>query len=466
MRKVNFTFIVFLITITASSKMVFGQYDSLKVNNSFDFESNLLYLSNKEIGIPIHSDYTSNILGEIVEPKFNEVTDNPFRHNAFYTLLKNKTTVNNNFFLELDLLLEHRGMSYGLYDLSNMVVFPYYKFNFSDGIKIFEDSVYLEFNIGSYLNGKVHQGLKVYNIDYQGGNLILSHGNIFCQYIQIGDLSKGIGLQLEEYKDISFGYKLSKVNTRQLKFGINLSINNYAFHPLDSVIFEPFNIKTNNTGLYFYTNSGIWGEYKSRTKTRIYFQYELRNTPYLSITENSGLLLGGEFKINTLKMTLNFNPEFRYYGWVYNFNHRGDSVNYRKKTPDISNNHANTLGRYLYPLMNYNKPFSQWAVYTEYQYQNIAGIELRVNLRKQVYKNFEAELEAENCTLIKEYRNNGKKAFTYLFYSVNLAYNLSNLCKIGIGVNNKSMNLDKHYQTFYMRKEPILHFFIRKELLH
>ena len=124
----------------------------------------------------------------------------------------------------------------------------------------------------------------------------------------------------------------------------------------------------------------------------------------------------------------------------------------------------NTVGRYLYPLMNYNNQFSQWAVYTDYQYQNIAGLELRANVQWQFTEKISAKINVESCTLFKEYKTQGKNPFTYLFFTTVIVYNAVKNINIGLELGNKTMNLDNHYQSFYMCKQPLIDFYIRKEL--
>jgi hypothetical protein len=437
--------------------------DSNAVKFVIDNVTQLFYQYNKSTGV--HIDNVSNIWGSRVFPQSNMVTDNPLFHGAFYSLIKSETSVHSKYKLDLDLLLEHRGMSYGLYDMNNVVIFPYYKFIIPENVNLLGDSLNILLHFGSFMQGKIHEGLKIYNIDYHGFICKLDWRRFFFQYYQIGDLSWGIGLRLEELYDYSIGYNIIEESERKLKFGLNLSINNYAAQNIDSLLFKHLDLAQNDFRSYYYSNYGIWGEYTFLNKAGIYFQYEIRNTPYINIAENSAILIGGNIKLNYSKLCFTINPELRYYGWMYNFAHKDDSVSYRKKSSGVDKYSSNTVGRYLYPLMNYNNNFSQWAVYTDYQYQNIAGLEMRVNLKRQLYKSIDVDLESESCTLIKEYNYKGKKTFTYLFYSAQLVYNAAGLFKIGIGISNKSMNLDKHYNTFYVRKIPAIHFYIRKELI-
>lgn len=440
-----------------------GQIDTGRINYQFDIEARAYYQSNREKDIPVHIDNTSNSVGSIIYPKFDTVTDNPFRHTAFYALLKNKISFEEKYSLEVDLMVEHRGMSYGLYDMKNIVFFPYYKFDFSETLYINDAEFDVSAKLGSFRNHKLQQGLRIYNIDYHAGIGNITWKKLFLQYCQIADLSHTIGLRLEEIHDLSIGYNAIDKNDVKLNFGINTSLNNYSRTPVDPALFAPFGLQKNDNGSYYYSNYGWWVEYSSRENIRLYAQYEIRNQPYFNIMENSGFLIGADIRYANSVTEINFNPEFRYYGWAYNYGNRYDSVSYRKNPSDISkvNYYGNTVGESLYPLVNFYNQFSQWAVYTEYQYQNIAGIELRARIKRKLGNKLSIEFDAESCTLLKEYKYNNKKTFTYLFYNCQFLYSLSNYFEIGLGINNKSMNLDKHYHTFYMREKPIFHFSIR-----
>jgi hypothetical protein len=356
--------------------------------------------------------------------------------------------------------MEHRGMSYGLNDLNNIVIFPLYKFDFHESYFLLRDSLKISFQQGCFTNNKLHQGLKIYNIDTQGINLRFDWNNLTFQIHDVADLSYGIGLDLEELTDVSLLYKKIFQKGKYLTLGINTSLNSYLLPNLvNTTVYH---------GIEKYNNYGTFGDFTFSENSRIYFQYELRNAPYVNIKENSGILVGGEFKKRYPKFEISFNPEIRYYGWMYNYGHKNDSVNYRfsdKKTTftNVSQLYSSTIGRYLYPLMNFNNQFSQWAVYTDYQYQNIAGIEVRAKIHWFFSEKFSLIAEGESCTLIKEYQSEGKNTFTYLFYTNSLIYRIANKFTIRFEISNKAMNLDKHFQTFYMSKKPYIGFCIRKD---
>ncbi len=203
---------------------------------------------------------------------------------------------------------------------------------------------------------------------------------------------------LEELFDFSLAYSFSEVPDKGLDLFLNYSINLYSFGISKYLIYNTVR----------YSNYGIGATFRFSEKAKIYSQAEIRNAPFVNFTENTAFLVGVSLSGNISKFEFSVNSEFRYYGWVFNYGHKNDSVSYR----EVLDKHlySNTIGRYLYPLKNFQRPFSQWAVYTDYQYQNIAGIELRADLAWEFIDNLCLEAELESCTLMREYRT---KAFYY-----------------------------------------------------
>jgi hypothetical protein len=435
--------------------------DSSSFTLSFNTEAQLFHQGYKYQ--EINADHVSDIKGNWVSPPSRWLTDNPLFHGAFYALFNTRATAYEKYSLDLDLLMEHRGMSYGFYDMDNVVFFPYFMFSLHDNYKILNEIFTVKLQTGSFREGKVHEGLKIYNLDYHGAKFKFSWRDVFFTYNHIGDLAHGDGLRLEELYDFATGIKLLDRPNNMVEWGVFYAMNNYDANEIDYWLFTPLNLKQNKMGAYHYSNYGTWGKYSCHDNFTLYFQLGIRETPYINLLENSAFLFGSEYQIEYQKFQLKINPEFRYYGWMYNYTHKDNSISYRKNPTDTANYYSNTKGRYLYPLANYNNNFSRWAVYTDYQYQNIAGAELRINMNMPLFNSFFLELEGESCTLIKEYEYGGNNTFTYLFYSADLQYMPIKNFKLGIGLGNKAMNLDKHYHSFYMLKKPVMHFYIRKE---
>ena len=474
---INKRFFTSLLLLAGISGIVCSQIikDSTNIKFNFDIEAQVLLqpvfkfqpsallsgINDYKVFDAISDNVTDN-WGNLVSPKYEQVTDNPLFHGAFYARIKSETVIKKNYSLKLDLVVEDRGMSYGINDMNKIVVFPIYQFDFHNKYKLWNDSIHVLFQVGCFMNNKYHYGVKLYNIDTQGIRLKLDWNNFSFLFSNVADLSFGVGLELEELSDISLSYKAKLGDEKYFDFGINYALNSY---PPTAEVLDIYEV-------YKYNTYGVFVDFVNSDKANYYLQYEMRNAPYVNIKENSAFVVGANINLNYPKLSINLNPEFRYYGWMYNYGHKNDSVSYRNTdkltgtTDSISANslYSNTVGRYLYPLMNFNNQFSQWAVYTDYQYQNIAGLELRANIQWNFFKKFSTNIDFESCTLLKEYESNGKNTFTYLFYTAGIIYKPVKYFSISLELGNKAMNLDKHFQTFYMSKQPLIGFRIRKEL--
>ena len=465
-KMINLRRLTLIWVIIVLSNNAFGENpkDSSALQFKFDIEAQSFYQPTTLLGnkTDVFADVVSDRWGNAEKPTYKTVTDNPLIHGAFYARIKSETSYNKKYSLKLDLVVEDRGMSYGINDLNKIVVFPIYQFGFVDKYKFLNDSLRIALHVGSFINNKLHNGLKIYNVDTQGSDLTLEWRNFNFNLHEVGDLSFGIGLALADYTDVSLGYNVKLSKEKSLNFGINYNLNSYP--PIDKIL-EIYKVPK-------YNNYGVFSKYTASKNANYYFQFELRNAPYINIKENGAFVIGSNLNYNFQKLSISFNPEIRYYGWMYNYGHKEDSITFRQKNNSgtfpngvkYNNTYLNTVGRYLYPLMNFNNQFSQWAVYTDYQYQNIAGLELRTSIHWQFSEKLFAKMDVESCTLIKEHKTEDKKTFTYLFYTSSIVYQPVKYISIALEISNKMMNLDKYYQTFYMCKQPLIGISISKAL--
>jgi len=463
MIKTRFLVVLLINFILISNICAENKTDSSDLQCKVDIEAQSFYQMVKFLrnSNNICADVTSNRWGNAQTPNYETVTDNPLVHGAFYARIKSETSYHKKYALNLDLVVEDRGMSYGINDLNKIVLFPIFQFSFNEKYKFMHDSLHVALRVGSFINNKLRNGLKIYNVDTQGSDLTLDWKNFNFNVHEVGDLSWGTGLALEDFTDVSLGYNLKLSNTKSLNFGINYNLNSY---PTFDKIHEIYKVAR-------YGNYGIFSKYTASKNANYYLQMELRNAPYINIKENGAFVIGSELNYHFQNLSLSFNPEIRYYGWMYNYGHKVDSITFRQKNTSatLSNviyndTYSNTVGRYLYPLMNFNNKFSQWAVYTDYQYQNIAGIELRTTINWQFSKKVFAKIDVESSTLMKEYKTDGKKTFTYLYYTSSIVYQPIKYFNIALEITNKMMNLDKFYQTFYMCEQPLIGISIHKLL--
>lgn len=102
---------------------------------------------------------------------------------------------------------------------------------------------------------------------------------------------------------------------------------------------------------------------------------------------------------------------------------------------------------------------SQWAVFTEYQGNDVSSAGLLWNTTFKVSKHFKTALDLDYLYV----RSDGE-AFHYLYYTWRFYYQVIQNMRIGTFLSNKAMNLDAHYQTFYMLRAPAIGLELRRTL--
>lgn len=380
---------------------------------------------------------------------FDTITDNPLRHGATYVALHTRWGYRNNVFLFADVYGEHRGVSYGLYDRSNTVLYPVVRIEAGDTLSVFKKPVTLSGKAGQFLNERLDEGLMIYNIDVQGIQVSAGFKNVEVQYTLYGDLSNGIGLAIDDLNACSIRYAAPD---KKGFVGFSWVIARPPFSPLKN--------------FYSLSLSGkkVWGS------TSIYAQagyrpFELRGS---SIQKNvlqqaaavAGITTQGEGK----RFSYQAAAELRRYGWQFNFFYLGPGLRYRKPAADAYELYANTVGNYLYPLRKFSTPFSQWAVFTEYSGCNINAVSLRGKLAYKFSKKTETRLDYDVNFIQSKlhdifYLPPGESrtgSFLYPFFEWALTYLPAGNFKASLFLSNKSMNLDATYPTHYLLAKPTM----------
>jgi hypothetical protein len=108
----------------------------------------------------------------------------------------------------------------------------------------------------------------------------------------------------------------------------------------------------------------------------------------------------------------------------------------------------NTIGDNMYPLKYFNRPFMQWAVFTEYQWKNIWGINTQSKIIFDLIGKLKGNVDLDLNAIFAENEN----AFIYPFCSFGFNYDLEKDVVIKFLISNKAMNLDIHYPSFYLLK--------------
>ncbi|MFK8004824.1 MAG: DUF481 domain-containing protein [Saprospiraceae bacterium] len=417
------------ITLFLFAQIIFAQ-DSIQWKIDYDFEASALHLNpgitSEEILIdPVI--YRKRRANNIFRPRREFVSDNPNFHTASYIGVKLRTSFKNKYHFQSNLYFEHRGASYGSNDRDNIVWFPHFTFSSIDTFRVLKKKIIIETQAGNFVQAQINNGLKVYNQDYQGINIKISHQNLFFEYHQVGDLANQIGLNLEEYIHLSLGFENEKIRLIYSQ-NLNWTGNSFAFED--------------------YWDSDISLNYFLKKNNELYFQYGHRNNGAFDLAKNGAFVLGAKFSlIDTDQINWKINPSLRYYSANYNEGHYNPNFTYRDPTKGL---YSNTAGRFLYPLRNYYYDFDRWGVHTEYQDENIFSIALKTEFDLKIWNKFHIKTNLETLSIHRE-----EEFYTNYFYVIDFYYNIRKGLQLGFIMANKTYNLDASFPTFYTMKKPM-----------
>ncbi|MFX0140252.1 MAG: hypothetical protein ACFFDN_41815, partial [Candidatus Hodarchaeota archaeon] len=364
--------------------------------------------------------------------------DNPLFHGAMYVDLKTNIKYGCSTF-RTDIIAEHRGESYGNFDINNMIIFPKIYIAVDTSFQYKNETFNVGISTGNYDNLDHYDRLILYNIDVQRVLLYVRRKGLELSYLHVADLCRGIGLNIDDLI-------VYKVTWRDLSLGEQFKT---------TLAFGIFNLKKPTDRKYSFENYAamISGNIKHNNGFQLYNQIAIRN----QIKDSSGYLkriayvLGCHFKIDRKKSNISGCIEYRYYGKYFNwgFLNNNHSFYYRDRSLFT---YSNTIGKAYYPLQNYLRPFSQWAVYTEYQRRNVRTLIFRFKSTIQISHDFFLNIEPDFNLL----EASGEKLFLYSFFDANIEWRPTEVISLYAGITNKGMNLDKHYQTFYLYKIPVV----------
>jgi hypothetical protein len=374
---------------------------------------------------------------------FDSISDNPLQHGASYFALKTRTDFKNKVSLFADLYAEHRGVSYGLFNQKNTVLYPVIRLEAKDTLTIFSKELRVKGRVGQFLDERMDEGLMIYNVDMQGMQLTGEFKNFNFQYTLYGDLNNGIGLNIDDLEAFSLSRKFrdSLVVGASWVMAIppyGLLKNNHTFN-----LFAGMPIKKGRVFLQIgYRPFDGWNFYSSNTGNKL------------------ACVIGVQKSGSTKRLEYSIAGSLRYYGFAYNLDHWDPNFRYRDPASDVYTMYANTVGKYLYPLRKFETEFSQWAVYTEYWGYDVAAANLTGNIKYQPVTKFGAFLDYDLNYIYGDKadfysdRTFGTSSWLYPFFNAGIFYEPVENLQVKGAFANKAMNLDLHYPTHYLLRKP------------
>ncbi len=382
---------------------------------------------------------------------FETLSDNPLIHGATYFTIKSSAAYKNKVKLNVDLFAEHRGVSYGIFNKKNLLLYPVIKIEVKDTFNVFNRVFMIKGNAGMFLNEKMDEGLSIYNIDAQGYKLDIERKKWLFQYTIYGDFYNGIGLNIDDINAFALKKEIGKGETAEI--GVSINFNTPPFQKIKN------NYSINLFTHKKFTTAKVYTQIAYRPENSNYGYYRLSN----AFNQKLSALAGVEFKYKLRGFESANVFEARYYGAIFNENHHDFRLRYRQPAANYYETYANTVGDYLYPLRKFNTPFSQWAVYTEYINHSIFSLNLRGSMAKPLNKKMSINLQydinyisAKNNFANPNPQINVLSNFIYPFFTASLTYKVIEEVGASLLITNQSMNLDIGYPTHYLLSNPRL----------
>jgi len=183
-----------------------------------------------------------------------------------------------------------------------------------------------------------------------------------------------------------------------------------------------------------------------------YAEYGIRN---VSLKDNTAYLIGTHYALHSALLILDTHLEYRYYGSIFNFGWY-EPAQVAGRDSSGAAIYASNAGRYhlgnadLYPIELYDHPFSQWAVFTDYQGVNVSGITFYADLKIPIYQSlfFKGLLDWNRIEA------QGHAPFVYPFFACGLGWEPFAGVSFLYSLTNRTMNLDRAYPTLYLLKYP------------
>lgn len=366
--------------------------------------------------------------------KKDELTDNPLKHGAMYIdlgLEAGKGGVR----LGFDIIMEHRGMSYGVYNMDNIVIFPKFHAALDTALQVRGETIEIGASAGNHDDFSIYEGLTIYNIDAQGVYAYLKWRNFRLWHSHIGDLSNGVGLDIEDAMDYALSIEDFDLSDKLL---LNIQAGYYYYpmrpKPADDALKRGVNVSIALT---------------RKESLRIYSQLAIREVedPAYSGIKRCGHLAGCKYRYKNDKLDISLVAERRFYGRYFNWGYKNTGGGFRYRPNNAGSNlYGSTVGDYLYPLSLYFRPFGQWAVYTEYQGRDVQSLIFRAEVRYGLPAGFfiDSYLDFNHIEVSNE------PSFLYPFYDIGIGWEPVKGVYTRFGWTNRGMNLDRHYPTLYL----------------
>lgn len=369
------------------------------------------------------------------------VTDNPLGHGPMYIRPHAWYRPNPSLELYASLAIDHRGASWGPYNTDNIAFIPRFHAAFEDWKKTKNnDSLRVFGKMGYFEDYRLNEGLTLYNMDVQGLLVGIEVGRFTFTSSRMGDLVRGYGLGIDGLTDYQLAWNGPRLGS-SLQLEVKSGIQNMIGFPATG---GNQIIPTIAVALY-------------NQRFRLYAEAGYRNTIF-SHAQNSAAVLGFTGRIDEGRFWSEWRAEYRYYGGGFNHQFRNEQTTHYRDIDRPAG--SNFIGDSVYPLEFVGRPFSQWAVFAEYDKPWVQGISIAGNPSLRLARNVRVFVDVDVNVVVAH----GEQAFCYPFYNAGLKMNVDRQSFLTLSLTNRTMNLDKHYTTYYLLEAPIFQFELRRIL--
>ncbi len=368
-----------------------------------------------------------------------KATDNPMGHGASYFRFHTWCFLKDSLELYGSVEINNAGFSWGPYNTYNISLIPRYHVSYNKAFKTGNKPFSFFLKAGNFENFKLDEGLTFYNMDMQGFQAYVQYKKMKLSTSLIADLQFSTGLNIDGIRNQQLKFEKLKLNP-VWKLDLEFSHEQYL-GPQSGNHAVSTALALNNKTSRFFTQ---WG-------------YRFNDT--VSVSQNFAFLAGFESKFSAKRFTLSTKLEYRYYTIGFNNGFRKESNTHYRKTDRPTG--SNFTGDQVYLISFNERPFSQWAVFTEYNTKNwVSGATAIVSGSLVLFKNLSLGANIDFNLINTE----GEKPFLYPFFRAGFKFEPAKHTYLSFYITNSTLNLDKHYTTYYLLKHPTIQVVLKRTL--
>jgi hypothetical protein len=366
-------------------------------------------------------------------------TDNPMGHGASFFRFHSWYKVARGLNIYGSLEVNNGGFSWGPYNTYNINFLPRYYADYKNDFRVGKIPFDVQIKVGYFENFRDREGLTIYNLDMQGIVASVSYKKLKLTSITIADLQNTIGLNID-------GTREKQLSLEKIKLGNHL---NTDFSIGYTKYLGPTTGNTQTEASLALYNSYF----------RLYSQAGYRFNDGFDSQQNYAWLLGLKSMHKAGRFFWDATIEYRYYTIGFNNGFRKESnTHYRKTDRPVG---SNFTGEHIYPVSYNDRPFSQWAVFTEYNEKDwVNAFGANLNLEYALGKQF----KLMGNTDFNWIKASGESLFLYPFYKAGFKVEPVKGTYLAAYVTNRTLNLDKHYTTYYALKNPSFQVAFRRDI--